>query len=80
LRNTSVIGVLACAAWLPTNAAGAILGDADVTNPTLRVNAIATHTGDGGFCYSFVRQAPPAGHPSDRPNGNELGKRATASP
>lgn len=37
--------------------------------------AIATHTGNGGFCYSFVRQVPPAGYPSDQPNGNGLGKR-----
>ena len=37
--------------------------------------AIATHRGNGGFCYSFVRQAPPSGYPSDQPNGNGLGKR-----
>jgi hypothetical protein len=35
--------------------------------------AITTHVGNGGFCYSFVRQAPPAGYPSDRPNGDGLG-------
>lgn len=35
--------------------------------------AIATHSGNGGFCYTFVPQAPPAGYPSRRPNGNGLG-------
>lgn len=35
--------------------------------------AIATHAGNGAFCYSFVAQAPPAGYPSSRPNGNGLG-------
>ena len=37
--------------------------------------AIATHPGNGGFCYSFVPQAPPAGYPSTKPNGNGLGTR-----
>ena len=37
--------------------------------------AIATHVRNGGFCYSFVRQAPPRGYPSDKPNGNGLGER-----
>ena len=37
--------------------------------------AIATHPGSGGFCYSFVRQAPPSGYPSTKPNGNGLGER-----
>jgi hypothetical protein len=41
--------------------------------------AIATHPGNGGFCYSFVRQAPPAGYPSSEPNGNGLGKRHRVS-
>lgn len=41
--------------------------------------AIATHTGNGGFCYSFVRQAPPHGYPSDKPNGNGLGTRYRVS-
>lgn len=36
--------------------------------------AISTHTGDGGFCYSFVPQAPPAGYPSSKPRGNGLGE------
>jgi hypothetical protein len=36
--------------------------------------AIATHTGNGGFCYSFVRQAPPVSYPSSRPRGTGLGK------
>ena len=35
--------------------------------------AIATHPGNGGFCYTFVPQAPPAGYPSTKPNGNGLG-------
>jgi hypothetical protein len=35
--------------------------------------AISTHPGSGGFCYSFVPQAPPAGYPSTKPNGNGLG-------
>ena len=35
--------------------------------------AIATHPGNGGFCYTFVPQAPPAGYPSAKPNGNGLG-------
>jgi hypothetical protein len=37
--------------------------------------AIATHPASGGFCYSFVRQAPPSGYPKTKPNGNGLGKR-----
>ena len=37
--------------------------------------AIATHR-NGGFCYSFVRQKPPRGYPSDVPNGNGLGEHA----
>jgi hypothetical protein len=35
--------------------------------------AIGTHRGNGGFCYTFTPQPPPAGYPSDRPNGNGLG-------
>ena len=31
--------------------------------------AIATHLRNGGFCYSFVPQAPPRGYPSTKPNG-----------
>jgi hypothetical protein len=41
--------------------------------------AIATHPGSGGFCYSFVRQAPPRGYPSETPNGNGLGRRHRVS-
>ena len=41
--------------------------------------AIATHPGNGGFCYSFVPQAPPHGYPSDKPNGNGLGTRYRVS-
>ena len=37
--------------------------------------AIVTHPGNGGFCYTFVPQAPPAGYPSTKPNGNGLGER-----
>jgi hypothetical protein len=37
--------------------------------------AISTHPGSGGFCFSFVRQAPPPGYPSTKPNGNGLGTR-----
>ncbi len=36
--------------------------------------AIATHARNGGFCYSFVRQKPPRGYPSEAPNGNGLGE------
>lgn len=36
---------------------------------------IATHVGDGGFCYSFVPQPPPAGYPSQDTHGNGLGTR-----
>lgn len=49
--------------------------DSDYGRGWKRDTAIATHTGNGGFCYTFVRQAPPSGYPSDRPNGNGLGKR-----
>jgi hypothetical protein len=41
--------------------------------------AIATHLGDGGFCYSFVPQTPPAGYPSALPHGNGLGERYRVS-
>jgi hypothetical protein len=37
--------------------------------------AINTHSGNGGFCYTFVPQAPPAGYPSAAPHGNGLGTR-----
>jgi hypothetical protein len=37
--------------------------------------AISTHKANGGFCYSFVPQAPPAGYPGTRPLGNGLGER-----
>ena len=36
--------------------------------------AINTHPKNGGFCYTFVPQAPPSGYPSTKPNGNGLGK------
>jgi hypothetical protein len=41
--------------------------------------AISTHPGNGGFCYSFVPQAPPAGYPSSRPHGNGLGEQYRVS-
>jgi hypothetical protein len=37
--------------------------------------AIGTHARNGGFCYSFVPQAPPAGYPSTKPNGRGLGEK-----
>ena len=37
--------------------------------------AINTHPGSGGFCYTFVPQAPPAGYPSAEARGNGLGER-----
>jgi hypothetical protein len=37
--------------------------------------AINTHPVNGGFCYTFVPQAPPSGYPSTAPNGNGLGER-----
>jgi hypothetical protein len=36
--------------------------------------AIAIDKGDGGYCYTFVPQPPPAGYPSTEPNGNGLGE------
>jgi len=36
--------------------------------------AIATHVRNGGFCYSFVPQPPPASYPDPRPRGNGLGE------
>lgn len=41
--------------------------------------AIVTHRGNGGFCYTFVPQAPPAGYPSTTPNGWGLGERYAVS-
>jgi len=35
--------------------------------------AITTHSRSGGFCYTFVRQPPPKGYPTERPSGNGLG-------
>lgn len=37
--------------------------------------AIGTHPKNGGFCFTFVPQAPPKGYPSDKPHGNGLGER-----
>jgi hypothetical protein len=37
--------------------------------------AITTHSGSGGFCYTFVAQAPPSGYPSEEPKGNGLGEK-----
>ena len=36
--------------------------------------AIATHKGNGGFCYTFIPQAPPAGYPKSTANGSPLGE------
>ncbi len=41
--------------------------------------AIGTHPGNGGFCFTFVAQAPPPGYPSTTPNGNGLGTRYRVS-
>lgn len=41
--------------------------------------AISTHSGSGGFCYTFVPQAPPAGYPSTKTNGNGLGEQNRVS-
>ena len=41
--------------------------------------AIATHAGNGGFCYTFVPQAPPAGYPKSTPNGHPLGEKHRVS-
>jgi hypothetical protein len=41
--------------------------------------AISTDFGSGGFCFTFVTQAPPAGYPSATPNGNGLGTRYRVS-
>jgi hypothetical protein len=41
--------------------------------------AISTHKGNGGFCYSFVPQAPPAGYPGSKPRGNGLGEQYRVS-
>lgn len=49
--------------------------DSDYGPGWKRDTAIATHARSGGFCYSFVRQAPPPGYPDDEPNGNGLGER-----
>jgi hypothetical protein len=38
------------------------------------VTAISTHKANGGFCYSFVPQAAPAGYPATKPRGNGLGR------
>jgi hypothetical protein len=35
--------------------------------------AISTHPGNGGFCFTFVPQVPPAGYPSTKPKGSGLG-------
>jgi hypothetical protein len=34
---------------------------------------ITTHAGNGGFCYTFVAQAPPRGYPGRDSHGNGLG-------
>ena len=47
--------------------------DSDYGSGWRHDTAIATHPGNGGFCYTFVPQTPPAGYPSTKPNGNGLG-------
>ena len=49
--------------------------DSDFGPGWMHDTAISTHPGSGGFCFTFVRQAPPPGYPSTKPNGNGLGKR-----
>jgi hypothetical protein len=44
-----------------------------------RDTSIAAHRGNGGFCYTFVPQPPPAGYPKATPNGNGLGERYRVS-
>src|SRR5262249_24929824 len=41
--------------------------------------AISTHVDNGGFCYSFVPQAPPSGYPGTKPRGNGLGEQYRVS-
>jgi hypothetical protein len=41
--------------------------------------AIAAHRGDGGFCFTFVAQPPPAGYPAAAPRGSVLGERFRVS-
>ena len=41
--------------------------------------AISTHLGSGGFCYSFVPQAPPPGYPGGKPRGDGLGEQYRVS-
>lgn len=41
--------------------------------------AISTHLADGGFCYTFVPQAPPAGYPGTKPRGDGLGEQYRVS-
>jgi hypothetical protein len=53
--------------------------DSDYGPGWLHDTAISTHAGDGGFCYTFVPQAPPAGYPSTRPHGNGLGEQYRVS-
>jgi len=36
---------------------------------------VSTDASDGGFCYTFVPQPPPAGYPSSDPRGDGLGSR-----
>jgi hypothetical protein len=37
--------------------------------------AIATHSRNGGFCFTFVPQPPPSGYPDTKANGSGLGTR-----
>jgi hypothetical protein len=53
--------------------------DSDFGSGWRHDTAISTDSGSGGFCFSFVAQAPPAGYPSSKPNGNGLGTRYRVS-
>jgi hypothetical protein len=53
--------------------------DSDYGSGWKHDTAISTHPASGGFCYSFVPQAPPAGYPSTQPHGNGLGEQYRVS-
>jgi hypothetical protein len=53
--------------------------DSDFGSGWQHDTAISTDSGSGGFCFTFVAQAPPAGYPSTKPNGNGLGTRYRVS-
>jgi len=53
--------------------------DSDYGAGWKRDTSIAAHRGNGGFCYTFVPQPPPAGYPRSAPHGNGLGERYRVS-